>query len=369
MSLLQFSTIIVAIVFLFFWFDLYKRKKVNALHFFVFLFWSWALTLFALNQELLNKFWDFFGIARWADLIVYWSLVALAYFYIILLNHHTKDKQELTRLISQLTINQVYNEEKNNIKNYKNKTDKDEYIFNIRAYNEWAVIWKVIDEIVAAGFKKIVFVNDWSRDNTLEVLQAKKLEHKDCLFIILSHTINRGGWAANQTWYKFIQNYAEQFNIKRFVWFDADGQMDVKDMKNFMSEIKKDQSSKSKNKTQVYLWSRFTKWWSSENMPAMRKCILAISRLITRVLYWATISDPHNWYRVIDINSFKKFNITADGMHYANEVNEQIKKHKMKYKDVPVHIRYTDYSLEKWQKNSNSIKLALEMIYKKMFFR
>ncbi len=369
MSLLQFSTIIVAIVFLFFGFDLYKRKKVNALHFFVFLFGSWALTLFALNQELLNKFWDFFGIARGADLIVYWSLVVLAYFYIVLLNHHTKDKQELTRLISQLTINQVYSEEKINIKNYKNKTDKDEYIFNIRAYNEGAVIWKVIDEIVAAWFKKIVFVNDWSRDNTLDVLQAKKLEHKNCLFIILSHTINRGGWAANQTWYKFIQNYADQLNIKRFVWFDADGQMDVKDMKNFMSQIKKDKSNKVWDKIEVYLWSRFTKWWSSENMPAMRKCILAISRLITRVLYWATISDPHNWYRVIDINSFKKFNITADGMHYANEVNEQIKKHKMKYKDVPVHIRYTDYSLEKWQKNSNSIKLALEMIYKKMFFR
>ena len=368
MSLLQFTTILVAIVFLFFGIDLYKRKKVNILHFLVFLFWSWALTVFALNQDLLNKFWDFFGIARWADLIVYGALVVLAYFYIVLLNHHTKDKHELTRLISWIAINDVYIEEKENIKKYKNKTEKDNFILNIRAYNEWKVIWKVIDEIIKAGFKKIVFVNDWSSDNTLDVLQTKKAEHKDCLFIILSHTINRWWWAANQTWYKFIQKFADQLDVKRFVWFDADGQMDIADMKTFMSEINKDSKHKT-NRIQAYLWSRFVKWWSSENMPKSRNVILFLSKLVTRLFYNAKISDPHNWYRVINIDAFKKINITADGMHYANEVNEQIKKLKIKYKEIPVHIRYTDYSLWKWQKNSNSIKLALEMIYKKIFYR
>jgi hypothetical protein len=41
----------------------------------------------------------------------------------------------------------------------------------------------------------------------------------------------------------------------------------------------------------------------------------------------------------------------------------------MKYREIPVHIRYTQYSLGKWQKNSNSLKLAAEMIYKKIFYR
>jgi hypothetical protein len=38
---------------------------------------------------------------------------------------------------------------------------------------------------------------------------------------------------------------------------------------------------------------------------------------------------------------------------------------------VPVHIRYTEYSIHKvhGQKNSNSLKLWIEMIYKKIFFR
>jgi hypothetical protein len=50
---------------------------------------------------------------------------------------------------------------------------------------------------------------------------------------------------------------------------------------------------------------------------------------------------------VISLPALRKINLTSDGMHYANELNEQIKKFKMKYEEVPVNIRYTDYSLGK----------------------
>jgi polyprenyl-phospho-N-acetylgalactosaminyl synthase len=82
-------------------------------------------------------------------------------------------------------------------------------------------------------------------------------------------------------------------------------------------------------------------------MPAIRKIILWISKIVTFVFYGAQVSDPHNGYRIISLSVLRKFNLISDGMHYANEVNEQIKKHKMKYEEVPVHIRYTDYSLGK----------------------
>lgn len=103
----------------------------------------------------------------------------------------------------------------------------------------------------------------------------------------------------------------------------------------------------------------------------MRRIILRISRVITFVFYGANVSDPHNGYRVISLDALKKINITADGMHYANELNESIKKLKLSFEEVPVHIRYTEYSLNKAhrQKNSNSLKLAMEMIYKKIFYR
>jgi hypothetical protein len=119
----------------------------------------------------------------------------------------------------------------------------------------------------------------------------------------------------------------------------------------------------------LYVWSRFVYWWKAKDIPRTRRIILFISKIVTRIFYWTKVSDPHNWYRVISLPVLRKINLTADGMHYANELNEQIKKFKMKYEEVPVNIHYTDYSLGKWQKNSNSIKLAMEMIYKKIFFR
>jgi hypothetical protein len=56
----------------------------------------------------------------------------------------------------------------------------------------------------------------------LEILKEKQKQYPDCLIIVLSHEINRGGGAANQTGYKFIQDYAEELKVKRFVGFDSD---------------------------------------------------------------------------------------------------------------------------------------------------
>jgi hypothetical protein len=62
------------------------------------------VVFFGFNQALLDQFGKFFGIARGADLLVYISLILLFYFFIDLLNKHTKDKFQLTKFISQTAI-------------------------------------------------------------------------------------------------------------------------------------------------------------------------------------------------------------------------------------------------------------------------
>lgn len=327
--------------------------------------------VFSLNQNLLNQFGTYFGVARGADLLVYISLILLFYFYIESLNKLTKDKFQLTKLISQTAINQWYMESKNQIASRHNSDRKDDFIFNIRVYNEEAeVVSRVIDEIIDAWFRKIVLISDGS--SILQTLIDKQKQYSNKMIIVLSHTINRWGGAANQTGYNFIKKYGDELKITWFVGFDSDGQMDVKDMDTFIQHIDTDQKlwlDLENKQHDLYLGSRFIEWGTWENMPLMRKFILSIATLVTRIFYGAKITDPHNGYRVISLPTLRKFLITADGMHYANELNEQIKKHHMKYKEIPVHIRYTEYSLTKWQKNSNSLKLASEMIYKKIFFR
>jgi hypothetical protein len=51
-------------------------------------------------------------------------------------NKITKDKQELSRLISTMAIKNTYSQHKLQISKITNTNPKDIYIFNIRAYNE-----------------------------------------------------------------------------------------------------------------------------------------------------------------------------------------------------------------------------------------
>lgn len=147
---------------------------------------------FAFNQSLLDQFGKFFGIARGADLLVYISLILLFYFYIDVLNKHTKDKFQLTRLISQDAIWKGYLVNQESIQARTNADVKDQFVFNIRVYNEEEAIGSVIDEIIAHGFSKIVLINDGSSDNSLSVLEKKRQQYPDKMIIVLSHTINRG---------------------------------------------------------------------------------------------------------------------------------------------------------------------------------
>ncbi len=363
MSLLQFMILIFSLIFLLFGIDLYKRKKMNIFHLIVFSGWGLLLALFAIKPLYLDQFWRFFGIARWADLLVYVSIIIIFYLYIEIVNSITKDKSELTRFISSMSIRLAYQDNQDQISQIKNKTIKDEFVFNIRAYNESKTIWNVIDEIYRSWFNKILVINDGSTDSTMDVLEQKQSQYPEKLLIIISHEINRGWGSANRTWFEFVKKYWKSLDINRLVGFDADWQMDISCMDRFIHEINWNHHQ------DLYLWSRFIDGSKTENMPTARRIILWISRVITFIFYGANISDPHSGYRVISLDSLQKFNILSYGMHYANEINEQIKKHKMKYKEIPVNIRYTTYSLSKWQKNSNSIKLAIEMIYKKIFFR
>lgn len=337
---------------------------MNILHFIVFLWGGAAVILFAFNQHLLDTFGEFFGLARGADLLVYGAVILLFYFYIELLNQHTKNKYQLTRLISRKAIHETYNQEKERIAKFQNTNEKDDFIFNIRVYNEGKVVWWVIDEIIKAWFSKLLIINDGSQDNTEEVLFEKQKQYPDKLIMIASHDINRGGGAANQTWYNFIKKYGDSLKIKWLVGYDADGQMEINDMNTFIKTM-------HDHKADLYIGSRFITWAKTENISKARKIILWISKIVTRIFYGAQVSDPHSWYRVISLPALRKIELTSDGMHYANELNEQIQKNKMKYKEVPITIRYTEYSTTKAhrQKNSNSIKLGLEMIYKKIFFR
>ena len=56
-------------------------------------------------------------------------------------------------------------------------------------------------------------------------------------------------------------------------------------------------------------------------------------------------------------------------MEHASEILDIIKNKKIKYKEVPIVVIYSKYSMAKWQKINNAFKIAKNLLYKKMFFR
>lgn len=120
------------------------------------------------------------------------------------------------------------------------KNSQSDFIFFMRGYNEGSVIGTTIDEIFGAGYNKLLYIDDGSKDDTLATVYAKRVEYPDCRIILCQHDINRGrggAGAAMKTGIAYLKKYGHLHDIQYVVGFDADGQMDISDMVRFQSSL------------------------------------------------------------------------------------------------------------------------------------
>jgi len=344
MSLLQFVIIIAAVLFILFGLDLFKRKKMNILHFLIFVLGWGAIAVFALNQSLLDQFWAFFGIARWADLLVYISLILLFYFYTELVNKHTKDRIQLTRLIRNIAL-----------KDTQWTITHAKIVFVMPAYNESDIALTMVAHILGKGYGAI-FEDDGSANDLYEKM-IKKFLGKE--FVAIRHDINIGQGGALQTGAEYIKRKLP--DIGYVVQFDSDGQHRLEDLPHFIEAFRKDPS------LEIVLWSRFL--GDTINMPWRKRITLKLWILFTWIFSNIKLTDTHNGYRMIRREALPKLDITMNGMEHASEIIDMIKKKKIRYKEVPIVVIYSEYSKAKGQKIGNAIRIVKNLIYKKLFFR
>jgi len=341
MNLLQIFFIISGLIILIIWFDVAKRQKFNALHFLVFIWVGGGLLVFSIFPSILSRLWQFFWIPRGADVLVYMSIIFLVYFVLLLLRKVESNSEDITKLIREIALN---NSSYNKIK-WKE-------VFIIPSYNEWEVIWDTIENIIDNWYKNILVINDWSNDNTGSIL--KKFDDS---IVVLNHYKNRWQWASLETWFEFIRRYWE---VDYIITFDADWQHDIKDVKTFEKYLKEHK------KVQVLLWSRFL-WKKQRWIPLSRRIILKLWILFTYFLSNIKLSDAHNGFRVIKSSVLDDIRLTISWMWHASEIVDIIAIKKLIYKEVPVNIKYTEYSLKKGQSSMNAINIALKIIWSKFF--
>lgn len=211
----------------------------------------------------------------------------------------------------------------------------------VPAYNESRVIGGVIEELVARGHR-VVVVDDGSSDGTPAVARSAGAT-------VLRHAVNRGQGAALQTGIAF----ALRRSAEHIVTFDSDGQHAPGDVDALVAPL-------LAGRADVVLGSRFI--GSSEGMPGARKAMLALAVVFTRVASGARVTDTHNGLRAFTRAAAATLDIRLDRMAHASEILDQIVRHGLRFEEVPVHVRYTDYSRRKGQSSFAALRILADYV-------
>lgn len=311
------------------------------MHFIVFFAVGSGLLVFSLFPSVLAGLWKLFWLQRGADLLVYSSIIFIFYFILLLLRKSEENMTHMTELVRELALS-----------NATKKEIQWQEVFVIPSYNEAVVLEKTINEILKWWYKNIIIIDDGSSDGTDYVLEkfGKKI-------VILKHFKNRGQWASLETWFEFVRRYAK---VDYVITFDADWQHDIWDLKTFKKYLK------VHPEVDILLGSRFL-WSGKTKIPFLRKIVLKLWILFTFCLSKIRLSDTHNGFRIIKTQVLDDIRITIDGMWHASEILDIIASKKLQFREVPVTIRYTDYSLMKWQNTGNALHIARKFIWNKFF--
>ena len=207
----------------------------------------------------------------------------------------------------------------------------------IPAYNEGQCLGDVVQG-VRAEYPNVVVVDDGSSDETFEVACRTAT-------YAMRHLINRGQGAAIQTGIDFALSRGAQY----IVTFDSDGQHRVEDIAALLRPI-------HEGTCEISLGSRFL--GEAIDMPAARRLTLRLAVLFTRLVNRVDLTDAHNGLRAFSRKAARRLDITLDRMAHASELIDQIRYSGLAFTEVPVKIRYTEYSLAKGQASRGAIRIV-----------
>ncbi len=213
----------------------------------------------------------------------------------------------------------------------------------VPAFNESTVISDVISEIKQAGYENIIVVDDGSCDNT-----HKEASSSDGV-IAIKHFLNRGKGAAAKTGIEA----AKLLNADVVITIDGDGQHNPSDIKKMLDMIEQGYD--------VVLGSRLK---NPEGMPKYKILHNHIGNLCVWAIYGLWVTDSQSGFRAYSRKAINAIETRTDRYEYDSEVIREIYRNKLKFIEVPIEVRYTDYSMSKVHKMNlkNGVKTLIKMM-------
>jgi glycosyltransferase involved in cell wall biosynthesis len=211
----------------------------------------------------------------------------------------------------------------------------------IAAYEEARAIEPVIRGL-RAHVAEIVVVDDGSRDETADV--ARKAGA-----VVLRHPINRGQGAALQS--GIVLALLRGADV--VVTFDADGQHVAADVPRLVDPV-------ARGAADVALGSRFL--GGTSDVPAFRRLLLKAAVVFTRMTTGLAVTDAHNGLRALSRQAAETIRIRQDRMAHASEIVSEIRRHGLRFVEVPITVLYTDYSRRKGQSALGAFRILLDLL-------
>jgi glycosyltransferase involved in cell wall biosynthesis len=211
----------------------------------------------------------------------------------------------------------------------------------IPVYNEAGAVSQVIEEVRAHGFQHIIVVDDGSSDESWCAASAHDV-------LALRLKVNRGKGAAVKTGIMA----ANLLDADVVVTMDGDGQHDPADIKPLTTPILEGESD-------VVLGSRLL---HREEMPFIKVIANNIGNFFTWMFYGLLVSDSQSGFRAYSRCAALIIDTKADKYEYDSKVIREIKNNRLRFTEVPVQTRYTDYS--KGKKNKQGFLNGLVTLYR-----
>jgi glycosyltransferase involved in cell wall biosynthesis len=216
----------------------------------------------------------------------------------------------------------------------------------IAAYNEAAMIARVVVDVTRAGYAAVV-VDDGSTDATADLARAAGAT-------VVAHPFNLGQGAALQTGIE----YALAANAEIIVTFDGDGQHRVSDISRLIQAL-------ARERADFALGSRFL--GQAPNLPPLRLLLLKAATLFTRLTTGLQLTDTHNGLRAMTRRGAAAIRLRQNRMAHASEFLAQISGSALRCVERPCTIEYTAYSLAKGQHLRDAVLILLDLFARRLY--
>ncbi|MCF0143419.1 MAG: glycosyltransferase family 2 protein, partial [Parasporobacterium sp.] len=201
------------------------------------------------------------------------------------------------------------------------------------------------DELVAAGFEKIIVINDGSAP---EYDRYFNQINEYPQVTLLTHEVNKGKGAALKTAFSYLAE--NEKDIDGAVTVDGDGQHTVKCIKGCLEKFEEHPDS-------VIIGGRN---FNESNIPARSRIGNKLSAVFYRFAVGIKLNDTQTGLRVVPASCFEDFAVLkGDRYEYETNMLIAIANKKIPYYEVPIATIYID---DNASSHFNAVKDSLRIV-------